>query len=94
LPTGGQIVAFQHSHPTDLPDRPKSEQEVTNTDKERALFAPGSLKWTELAEECAEAGVGVSLWLFPSQFIDIGTIGERFNFQNSCEGAQHFSPGT
>ncbi|QRV76516.1 transporter protein Sec23 [Ceratobasidium sp. AG-Ba] len=76
LPTGGQIIAFQNSHPGDLPSRPKSEQEIGNTDKERVLFSSGSLKWTELAEECAEAGVGVSLWLFPSQFIDIGTIAE------------------
>ncbi|KAG8726150.1 COPII coat Sec23p-Sfb3p heterodimer component, partial [Ceratobasidium sp. 428] len=74
LPTGGQIIAFQNSHPMDLPNRAKTEQEVANTDKERALFASGSLKWTELAEECAEAGVGIGLWLFPSQFVDLGTL--------------------
>ncbi|KAG9106210.1 COPII coat Sec23p-Sfb3p heterodimer component [Ceratobasidium sp. 392] len=79
LPTGGQVIAFQNAHPTDLPSRAKTEQEVTNTDKERALFASGSLRWTELAEEYAEAGVGISLWLFPSQFMDIGTLGESLD---------------
>ncbi|KAG8701649.1 COPII coat Sec23p-Sfb3p heterodimer component [Ceratobasidium sp. 394] len=89
LPTGGQVIAFQHSHPTDLPSRAKSEQEATNTDKERALFASGSLKWTELAEECAEAGVGISLWLFPSQFMDIGTLAD---LPSKTGGDIHFHP--
>lgn len=75
LSSGGQILTFQRSHPSDLPERPKSEQEVVNTDKERTFFAPGSLKWSELAEECAEAGVAASTWLFPSQFSDVATIG-------------------
>lgn len=76
LSSGGQILTFQRSHPSDLPERPKSEQEVVNTDKERTFFAPGSLKWSELAEECAEAGVAASTWLFPSQFSDVATIGK------------------
>lgn len=68
---------FQRSHPSDLPERSKSDQELANTDKERILFASGSLKWSELAEECAEAGVAVNTWLFPSQFTDVATIGKR-----------------
>ncbi|KAJ1311488.1 hypothetical protein OPQ81_009975 [Rhizoctonia solani] len=75
LPTGGEILLFQRSHPSDLPERSKSDQELANTDKERTLFAPESLKWSELAEECAEAGVAVNTWLFPSQFADVATIG-------------------
>ncbi|KAF8609657.1 sec24-like protein [Ceratobasidium sp. AG-I] len=89
LPTGGQIVLFQHSHPSDLPPRAKSEQEIANTDKERVLFTPGSLKWTELAEECAEAGVGVSIWLFPSQFADIATIAD---LSSKTGGDLYFHP--
>ncbi|KAF8707374.1 Sec23/Sec24 trunk domain, partial [Rhizoctonia solani] len=74
LPTGGEILLFQRSHPSDLPERSKSDQELASTDKERTLFVPGSLKWTELAEECAEAGIAVNTWLFPSQFADVATI--------------------
>ncbi|CAE6494488.1 unnamed protein product [Rhizoctonia solani] len=74
LPTGGEILLFQRSHPSDLPERSKPDQELASTDKERTLFVPGSLKWTELAEECAEAGIAVNTWLFPSQFADVATI--------------------
>ncbi|CAE6413751.1 unnamed protein product [Rhizoctonia solani] len=74
LHTGGEMLLFQRSHPSDLPERSKSEHELTNTDKERILFAPESLKWSEIAEECAEAGVAVNTWLFPSQFADVATI--------------------
>ncbi|KAL5641313.1 hypothetical protein ACGC1H_001709 [Rhizoctonia solani] len=75
LHTGGEVLLFQRSHPSDLPERSKSEQELANTDKERILFAPESLKWSEIAEECAEAGVAVNTWLFPTQFTDVATIG-------------------
>ncbi|CAE6469630.1 unnamed protein product [Rhizoctonia solani] len=66
LHTGGEMLLFQRSYPSDLPERSKSDQELANTDKERILFAPESLKWLEIAEECAEAGVAVNTWLFPS----------------------------
>ncbi|KAB5592352.1 Protein transport protein sec24 [Ceratobasidium theobromae] len=89
LPTGGQILLFQRSHPSDLPERTKPEQELAGTDKERILFAPESLKWTELAEECAEAGVAVSTWLFPTQFVDIATIG---SLSLKTGGDIHFHP--
>ncbi|CAE7128456.1 unnamed protein product [Rhizoctonia solani] len=73
---GGEILLFQRSHPSDLPERSKSEQELANTDKERTLFSPESLKWSEIAEECAEAGIAVNTWLFPGHFADVATIGK------------------
>lgn len=47
------------------------------TDKEKTLFQPQETSWLDIAEECAEAGVGVHMFLFPSSFIDVASIGKR-----------------
>jgi len=37
------------------------------------------------AEECVEAGIGINLFLFPSQYIDAATLGEQFRLFSSLQ---------
>ncbi|CAA7264273.1 unnamed protein product [Cyclocybe aegerita] len=46
-----------------------------DTDKERVLHAPRSTTWISIAEECAEEGVGVSMFLAPGRYMDVGSVG-------------------
>lgn len=45
------------------------------TDKEKTLFIPQDPFYRTTAEECVDAGVGVNLFLFPSQYIDVASLG-------------------
>lgn len=75
--TGGQILAFQAGISNSGPGiiQPRNEAEAYGTAKERSLWEPIDIVWRNLAEECADAGVAVNVWLFPDQWIDVGTIG-------------------
>jgi protein transport protein SEC24 len=54
------------------------ERQFHGTEKEKLLYAPRHEFWRTFAEECAEEGVGVSMFLGMSQFIDVGSIGASF----------------
>ena len=75
--TGGQAALFQASLPTIGPGalRHREDTKLYGTDKERTLFMPGDVFYRQIAEECAEAGIGLDLFLFPSQYIDVASIG-------------------
>ncbi|KAI0322894.1 sec24-like protein [Amylostereum chailletii] len=77
---GGHIIAFAATLPSVgfgvlSPLSSGEEAEFYDTSKEKTLYAPRNLDWRNLAEDCAGAGVGVSMFLAPSRFIDIGSIG-------------------
>lgn len=55
------------------------ESSYYDTDRERELFAPRHPFWADLAEECTDEGVGVSMWLGMSRFVDVGSIGVLAN---------------
>ncbi|KAG8907147.1 COPII coat Sec23p-Sfb3p heterodimer component [Tulasnella sp. 403] len=76
--TGGQMLVFASTFPNYGPGilQPRVDNEVYNTSKEKTLWEPQDIAWKELAEECAESGVGVNLWAFPDRLMDIGTIGK------------------
>ncbi|KIJ36294.1 hypothetical protein M422DRAFT_82882, partial [Sphaerobolus stellatus SS14] len=76
---GGQVVTFAASYSSigcgSLSPRDVPESTLYGTDKEPSLFVPRETFWRELGEECAEQGVGVNLFLCPSEPVEIGTIG-------------------
>lgn len=56
-------------------ESPTDETHVYGTDKERTLFIPRAQAWRDIAEECSDEGIGVSMFLGMSKTIDLGSIG-------------------
>lgn len=78
---GGQLNIFQTSLPTVGPGALKHREDpkLYGTDKEKTLFTVQDPFYRVSAEECVEAGIGINLFLFPSQYIDAATLGRHFS---------------
>lgn len=74
---GGQVNIFSTRLPTVGPGalKHRDEAKLQGTDKEKTLFVPQDPFYRSAAEEAVEAGVGINLFLFPSQFIDVASLG-------------------
>ncbi|KAG0706925.1 hypothetical protein DFH29DRAFT_899078 [Suillus ampliporus] len=75
---GGHIIAFQSILPTTGPgalEPPGDQASLYGTEKERTMFLPRHQTWRDIAEECSEEGIGVSMFLGMSKPIDVGSIG-------------------
>jgi protein transport protein SEC24 len=59
--------------------------------EEKKLYVPRDVEWNNLGEECADAGVGVTMFMAPTKFIDIASIGAHLSFQKTCSMVQ-FNP--
>jgi protein transport protein SEC24 len=75
---GGQVNIFQTTLPTAGPGTLKHREDTKlyGTDKEKTLFASADPTYRVIAEECVESGIGINLFLFPTQYIDVATLGE------------------
>lgn len=76
--TGGQVNIFQSSLPTFGPGalKHREDSKLYGTDKEKTLFSPQDPFYRIIAEECVDAGIGINLFLFPSQYIDVASLGK------------------
>ncbi|KAI8149625.1 Sec23/Sec24 trunk domain-containing protein [Fennellomyces sp. T-0311] len=75
--TGGQLFVFQSCLPNYGSDalRMRDDKGLYNTDKEKQLLNPQSEAYKDLGNECVKNAMCVNTWLFPSEYIDVATIG-------------------
>uniref|UniRef100_A0A8R1IZF3 Protein transport protein SEC24 n=3 Tax=Caenorhabditis japonica TaxID=281687 RepID=A0A8R1IZF3_CAEJA len=75
----GKLIVFSTVLPTfEAPGKLKSKNDrsLLGTEKEKTALVPQDESYTKLGEQCVKFGVTVDLFLFPSGFIDVATIGQ------------------
>jgi len=78
--TGGQVVSFVCT----LPGLQLVPPENFNRDEaldDKKLYASRDVGWNNLGEACADAGVGVSMFVAPVKFLDMASIGTTCIFR-------------
>ncbi|XP_019783426.2 protein transport protein Sec24D isoform X1 [Tursiops truncatus] len=74
----GKLFIFHSSLPTaEAPGKLKNrdDKKLINTDKEKILFQPQTNVYDPLAKDCVAHGCCVTLFLFPSQYVDVASLG-------------------
>uniref|UniRef100_A0A8C4R113 SEC24 homolog C, COPII coat complex component n=1 Tax=Eptatretus burgeri TaxID=7764 RepID=A0A8C4R113_EPTBU len=74
----GKLFVFHSSLPiAEAPGKLKNREDrkLLNTDKEKTLFQPQGSVYQNLVKDCVAAGCSVDLFLFPSQYVDVATLG-------------------
>ncbi|XP_039735435.1 protein transport protein Sec24D, partial [Pteropus medius] len=74
----GKLFVFHASLPTaEAPGKlkPRDDRKLVNTDKEKMLFQPQTSVYDSLAKDCVAHGCSVTLFLFPSQHVDVASLG-------------------
>ncbi|CAL8367658.1 unnamed protein product [Boreogadus saida] len=75
----GSSIIFHASIPTaEAPGKLKNrdDKKLVSTDKEKTLFHPVKGVYEQLSKDCVAQGCSVDLFLFPSQYLDITTMGD------------------
>ncbi|XP_052587048.1 protein transport protein Sec24D isoform X5 [Peromyscus californicus insignis] len=74
----GKLFIFHSSLPTaEAPGKLKNrdDKKLVNTDKEKILFQPQTAVYESLAKDCVANSCSVTLFLFPSQYVDVASLG-------------------
>jgi len=90
--TEGNVHRFLHSlthKHTQYTPHTHTHAPHTNTHLTHAqtLLSPVSSPYQKLAEECVKYGVGVELFLLPTNYADVATLG---HFASSTGGELHY----
>lgn len=74
---GGKLLIFQSCLSNVGPGALKNREDVQilGTDKERTLYEPQEYFWRRIGQEFATTGITADLFLFPSRYIDVATVG-------------------
>ncbi|CAB1351700.1 unnamed protein product [Coregonus sp. 'balchen'] len=75
----GKLFIFHSSIPTaEAPGKLKNrdDKKLINTEKEKTLFQPQKGVYEQLSKDCVSQGCSVDLFIFPSQYVDIATMGD------------------
>uniref|UniRef100_A0A6Q2XR59 SEC24 homolog D, COPII coat complex component n=1 Tax=Esox lucius TaxID=8010 RepID=A0A6Q2XR59_ESOLU len=100
----GKLFIFHSSIPTaEAPGKLKNrdDKKLINTEKEKTLFQPQKGLYEQLSKDCVAQGCSVDLFLFPSQYVDMATMGDvsthtggtvhkYSNFQVQTLDGEHF----
>lgn len=80
--TGGHVVSFICTFPELGPGRLVPLENYNRDEKldDIKFYIPRDIEWNNLGEACANAGIGVSMFLAPARFLDIGSIGGYLHF--------------
>lgn len=80
--SGGHVVSFVCTFPGLGPGRliPLENYNRDGTLDDQKFYIPRDVEWNNLGEACANAGVGVSMFLAPAKFLDIASIGGYLHF--------------
>ncbi|KAH9965184.1 hypothetical protein BC827DRAFT_1259263 [Russula dissimulans] len=75
--TGGHVVSFISTLPGLGPGQlvPLENFNRDETLDDKKFYVPRAVEWNNLGEACADVGVGVSMFMAPAKFLDIGSIG-------------------
>jgi Sec23/Sec24 trunk domain len=90
--TGGHIVSFVCTLPGLGPGHlvPLENSDREQTLEDKRLYVPRDVEWNNLGEACADAGVGVTMFMAPTKFLDIASIGTHLNILIAC--SMHLTP--
>ncbi|XP_062305714.1 protein transport protein Sec24D [Osmerus eperlanus] len=75
----GKLFIFHSSIPTaEAPGKLKNrdDKKLVGTDKEKTLFQPQRGVFEQLSKDCVASGCSVDVFLFPSQYVDVATMGD------------------
>lgn len=75
--SGGHVVSFVCTLPGLGPGRLVPLENSNGDEKldDQKFYVSRDIEWNNLGEACANAGVGVSMFMAPTKFLDIASIG-------------------